>query len=87
MGIAERTSSTASTIDARAAIDAIPRVYNFAADVLERNLKAGRVGKTAYIDPRGTWTYGKLAERVDRFGAVLRSLGVQAGGAHSAGAA
>ena len=77
MGIARTKSSTASTIDARAAIDAIPRIYNFAADVLERNLKAGRAGKAAYIDPRGTWTYGKLAERVDRFGAVLRSLGVR----------
>ena len=77
MGIAERASSPASTIDARAAIDAIPRIYNFAADVIERNLKAGRADKVAYIDPRGTWTYGKLAERVDRFGAVLRSLGVR----------
>ena len=27
--------------------------------------------------PRGTWTYGQLAERVDRFGGVLRSLGIR----------
>ena len=59
------------------AIDAIPRDYNFAADVLKRNLAAGRAGKPAIIDPRGPWTYGQLAERVDRFGAVLRALGLR----------
>jgi benzoate-CoA ligase family protein len=55
----------------------IPRNYNFAADVLARNLNAGRGGKPAFIDPRGTWTYGQLAERVGLFSAVLRSLGVR----------
>jgi benzoate-CoA ligase family protein len=63
--------------DSHAAIASIPRVYNFAADVLERNLKAGRGAKPAFIDPRGAWTYGQLAERIERFGAVLRSLGVR----------
>ena len=57
--------------------DAIPRDYNFAADILKRNLDAGRAGKPAYIDPRGTWTYGQLADRVARFGPVLRGLGVR----------
>jgi benzoate-CoA ligase len=57
--------------------DAIPRVYNFAADILQRNLAAGRVNRPAYIDPRGTWTYGQLADRVERFGNVLRSLGIR----------
>src|SRR5215470_5644268 len=56
---------------------AIPRVYNFADDILDRNLKAGRAGKPAFIDPRGSWTYGQLADRVARFGGSLRSLGVQ----------
>src|SRR5690606_336776 len=51
--------------------------YNFAADVLKRNLDAGRAGKPAYIDGRGTWTYGQLADRVNRFGAALRGLGVR----------
>jgi benzoate-CoA ligase family protein len=55
----------------------ISRDYNFAADVLARNLNAGRGGMPAFIDPRGTWTYGQLAERVGRFSAVLRSLGVR----------
>jgi benzoate-CoA ligase family protein len=59
-----------------AAADAIPRDYNFAADILKRNLDAGRAGKLAYIDQRRGWTYGDLAERVDRFGYVLRSLGI-----------
>ncbi len=72
-----KTASLAPKIDARAAVDAIPRSYNFAADVLARNLKAGRTGKPAYIDPRGSWTYGQLAERVDRFGAGLRALGIR----------
>ena len=58
-------------------VGATPREYNFAADILERNLKAGRADKPAFIDPRGTWTYGQLADRVARFGSVLRSLGVR----------
>jgi benzoate-CoA ligase family protein len=60
-----------------ALVDAIPRDYNFAADVLERNLAAGRAEKAAYIDPRGTWTYGALADRVERFGQALRRLGIE----------
>jgi acyl-coenzyme A synthetase/AMP-(fatty) acid ligase len=59
------------------AVGAIPRRYNFAADILDRNLKAGRASKPAFIDPRGTWTYGALADRVARFAAVLRTLGVR----------
>ena len=46
----------------------IPRDYNFAADILKRNLDAGRGGKAAYIDHRGSYSYGELAERVERFG-------------------
>src|ERR1700756_1255923 len=55
---------------------AIPRVYNFADDILRRNLEAGRAGKPAFIDPRGSWSYGQLADRVSRFGHVLRKLGI-----------
>jgi benzoate-CoA ligase len=58
-------------------VGAIPRRYNFAADILERNIKAGRADKPAFIDPRGTWTYGVLADRVARFAASLRALGVR----------
>ena len=56
---------------------AIPRDYNFAVDILQRNLDAGRGGKTAFIDPAGEYSYADLAERVDRFGNVLRELGVR----------
>lgn len=55
----------------------IPRDYNFAADVLDRNLAAGRANKPAFIDPRGSWTYGELADRVNRFAAVLRAKGIR----------
>ena len=57
--------------------DASLRDYNFAADILKRNLDAGRAGKLAYIDQRQGWTYGELAERAERFGHVLRSLGIR----------
>src|SRR6185437_5234476 len=57
-------------------VGAIPRDYNFAADVLQSNIDAGRANKPAYIDARGTTTYGQLADRVARFGTVLRSLGI-----------
>src|SRR5262245_65525729 len=74
---ADAPAPLSERLDPRAAIDAIPRVYNFAADILERNLKAGRGKKPVYIDPRGRWTYAQLAERVDRFGRVLRSFGIR----------
>ena len=61
----------------RAPAGAIPREYNFAADIIDRNLKAGRADKPVFIDPRGTWTYGQLADRVARFAGVLRSLGLR----------
>ena len=57
-------------------INSIPRRYNFAADILDRNLKAGRANKAAFADGERTMTYGELAERADRFGAALRTLGV-----------
>jgi len=56
-------------------VGTIPRDYNFAADILKRNLDAGRGGKAAFIDDRGEYTYADLAGRVERFGHVLRSLG------------
>jgi benzoate-CoA ligase len=78
MSLAERVDTPSAPRHAYPpAPDAIPRQYNFAADILQRNLAAGRAGKPAFIDPRGAWTYGDLADRVERFGHVLRKLGIR----------
>src|SRR3974390_2891796 len=55
----------------------IPRIYNAAHDLLERNLRAGRGGKLAYIDDTGTYSYEELTSRVNRFANALTALGVQ----------
>ena len=57
--------------------DVIPRDYNFAADILKRNLDAGRAKKPAFIDPHKSVTYGNLAKGVDCFGRVLRARGIR----------
>ncbi len=54
----------------------IPRAYNAAHDLLERNLQAGRAQKTAFIDDAGSITYGELALRVNRFANALGALGI-----------
>ena len=51
--------------------------YNAAADLIERNLAAGRGPKPAFIDDRGQYSYGEVAKRVNRFANVLRRLGIQ----------
>jgi benzoate-CoA ligase len=56
---------------------AIPRRYNAAHDLIERNLRAGRADKLAYIDDQGEYTYGELAQRVDRAVGALRGLGLE----------
>lgn len=55
----------------------IPRDYNAAYDLIERNLQSGRAGKTAYIDDNGAYSYGELAERVNRFANALLALGME----------
>ncbi len=55
----------------------IPRDYNAAHDLLERNLHAGRGGKTAYIDDQGRYTYGELAQRVNRCANALLDAGLR----------
>ena len=55
----------------------VPREFNAAHDLLERNLRAGRADKIAYIDDRGVCTYGELAGRVNRCANALRGLGLQ----------
>jgi len=55
----------------------IPRDYNAAFDLIERNLAAGRAAKIAFIDDAGAVTYGELAERVNRAANALVALGLQ----------
>ncbi|MSQ60105.1 MAG: benzoate-CoA ligase family protein [Betaproteobacteria bacterium] len=53
------------------------REYNAAHDLIERNLLAGRAGKTAYIDDTGRYSYGDLAERANRCANALLDQGLR----------
>jgi len=55
----------------------VPREYNAAHDLVERNLAAGRGPKIAYIDDAGSCTYGELADRVNRAANALRGIGLE----------
>jgi benzoate-CoA ligase len=57
-------------------IAAIPREYNAAADLIKRNLDAGRADKVAFIDDTGWHTYGEVADRAGRWANVTRDLGL-----------
>jgi benzoate-CoA ligase len=50
--------------------------YNAAADLIERNLDAGRGAKIAFIDDCGQYSYAELAGRVGRFANLTRRLGL-----------
>ena len=54
----------------------VPRDYNATHDLVERNLREGRGGKTAIIDDAGSYTYEQLSERVDHAAGALSNLGV-----------
>ncbi|MGE3774646.1 MAG: benzoate-CoA ligase family protein [Gammaproteobacteria bacterium] len=54
----------------------IPRNYNAACDLIERNLLAGRGDKIAYIDDGGRYSFRELAARVNRASNALRALGL-----------
>ncbi|HLS57680.1 MAG TPA: benzoate-CoA ligase family protein [Zeimonas sp.] len=56
----------------------VPRRFNAAHDLIERNLRAGRGDRLAFIDDRGSYTYAELARRVDRFASSLAGLGLRA---------
>ncbi len=56
---------------------AIPRVYNAAADFVDRHLAEGRGAKVAFIDDTTELTYAGLAEQVNRAGNALRGLDVR----------
>ena len=55
----------------------VPREYNAAYDLIERNLKAGRGAKVAFHDDKGSVTYAQLAERANRFGSGLLAMGLR----------
>ncbi|HEY0614688.1 MAG TPA: benzoate-CoA ligase family protein [Candidatus Elarobacter sp.] len=69
---------TASTEpgSAHVASAAPPAFYNAAVDLIERNLPL-RAEKVAFIDERGSYTYGELARRVDLAAGALRELGLE----------
>jgi benzoate-CoA ligase len=58
---------------------ASPAAYNAAADLLERNLVAGRAARVAYIDAGGKYSYAELAERVGRCASALQQAGLEPG--------
>ncbi len=55
----------------------IPRQYNAAYDLLQRNIQAGRSDKTAFVDDYCTCTYGELDAQTSRFANVLKGMGLR----------
>src|ERR1700674_5657098 len=55
----------------------LPERYNIGADLLDRNLKAGRAGKVAIASASGELTYGELFKLCGGAAATLRELGVR----------
>ena len=53
------------------------RPYNAAFDFIDANVARGLGGKTAFIDPERTLTYGELQARSIRFAHALRALGIE----------
>src|SRR3979490_1296194 len=54
----------------------IPREYNFALDLFDRFRGKGWLGRVAYIDQRGQWTFGQLRDRAEAFSLLLESMQV-----------
>jgi benzoate-CoA ligase family protein len=73
MAVGTRASDGSSS-SASDALAAIPRDYNFADDLFRRVRDCGWIDRTAYIDPRGAWTYRQLEHRAKLFNAVLEGL-------------
>ncbi|NVK19487.1 MAG: benzoate-CoA ligase family protein [Methylocystaceae bacterium] len=55
----------------------IPRQYNAAYDLLQRNIQAGRSDKIAFVDDYCSCTYGELDNRSSRFANALKDLGMR----------
>ena len=55
----------------------IPRLFNAAHDLLERNIVEGRAKKIAYIDDAGSYTFEELRERANQSANALQQLGLK----------
>jgi len=55
----------------------LPRDYNMAVDLLDRQLAEGRGERVAIIDDDGRHTYAFIAERARKAAAALQALGVE----------
>jgi 4-hydroxybenzoate-CoA ligase len=53
-----------------------PRIYNAAADMVDRHVAAGRAAKAAFIDPGETLTYGELAARTNRMANLIATYSI-----------
>jgi 4-hydroxybenzoate-CoA ligase len=53
-----------------------PRIYNAAADMVDRHVDVGRAAKAAFIDPNETLSYGELSARSNRMANLLATYGV-----------
>jgi 4-hydroxybenzoate-CoA ligase len=48
-----------------------PRIYNAAADMVDRNVAEGRAAKVAFVDPNESLAYGELQARCNRMANLL----------------
>src|ERR1700678_1860513 len=55
----------------------IPRIYNAAYDLIQRNLCADLADKVAYVDDRRSLTFRELDARSSAFANALGKLGVE----------
>jgi 4-hydroxybenzoate-CoA ligase len=53
-----------------------PRIYNAAADMVDRHVAVGRTAKAAFIDPSETLSYGELTARSSRMANLLATYGI-----------
>lgn len=70
------SASTAPFVPSTRTLE-VPRQYNAAAEFIDSHIAAGRTEKIAVIDDAGNYTYGELAEKVNRAGHALKSLGLR----------
>ena len=55
---------------------AYPRIYNAAADMIDRHTAVGRGAKAAFIDPNETLSYGELRARTGCMANLLATYGI-----------